>query len=124
MNGLVLSLYIGYALYIVFPFKNALLAMGGTDAMRTIIAIVLYVVAVGFSHYLLRSLGMHARGRSGLPAVVLGVLVVAFLLALCYQLFNITQLIILPPLVVEVFGPSMYFFWWFIAPIVGLFFLG
>jgi sugar phosphate permease len=127
MNALIISLYIGYAIYYVFrtyfPFAAQVFALGGTDAMRTIVAIVVYVIAVGISHFLLRRLGYGHHGRKGLPMIVLGLLVLGFLIALGYQVFAITHLIILPPLIAEVFGPAQYFFWWFTAPIVGLFFL-
>jgi len=123
MNAFVIALYMGYALYEVFPFKESLLSTGGTDAMRTIIAIIIYGVAVGISHYLLRRLGLHGHGRTGLPMIVLGFLAAGFILALCYQIFALPHLVVLPPIFVSLFAPSGYFFWWFIAPMIALFFL-
>ncbi len=125
MNAVILSLYIGFAVYEVFPFKKDVMNMaGGTPAMNTIIAIILYAAAVAGSHFLLRRLGVGHHLRRGLPMFVLGLLSILFLLALGYQVFAITKLVpTLPIILSQLFGPSQYFFWWFILPLVGLFFL-
>lgn len=54
---------------------------------------------------------------------VLGLLALGFVLAMLYHVFGVTGVINLPSFLDSLFAPNSYFFYWFIAPLVGLFFL-
>jgi lipopolysaccharide export LptBFGC system permease protein LptF len=118
MNAFVLSLYVGYALYGVFPFINGILG-NNTPAARTIISFIVYGIFVGLSFYIFRKIGFSHRTRKPWHLIILTVLSVGFILAVGYHLFAIDRLITLPP-TITVFFTDTYFFWWFIAPIVGV----
>ena len=47
----------------------------------------------------------------------------AFLIALAYHVFPVADVYNFTPAIDLLFAPKEYFFWWFIAPAVGLFFL-
>ncbi len=47
----------------------------------------------------------------------------AFLLALAFQVFPVADVYRFTPAIDLLFAPKAYFFWWFVAPAVGLFFL-
>jgi hypothetical protein len=121
MNSFVFSLYVGYALYNVFstvtPFMGMILG-NNTPAARTIISILIYGVFVAFSFYLFKKIGFSVRTRKSWHLIVLTILSVGFLLAVGYHLFAIDRLLTLPP-TVSIFFTDTYYFWWFIAPLVG-----
>ena len=122
MNAITLALYIGYGLYEIFPFKNYVLDMGGgAAASRTVLSILLFVVFVVLAHFVVR----RVIGRSGpttFPAKALQfILALGFVLAIGYANFAITRLYAFPPIVNTIFDPA-YFFDWYVAPLVGLFF--
>ena len=122
MNAITLSLYLGYAIYTVFPYKDFVLNMGGgADASRTVLSILLFVVAVVLSHFVIKKV-IGRSGPSAFPSKALQfVLAVGFILAIGYESFAITRLYEFPGIVNIIFNPT-YFFYWFIAPLVGLFF--
>lgn len=119
--AVVLSLYAGFALYSVFPYTDQIIATGTTPLMKAIAAIIVYGVA-SFVPYLLIK---RALGNSGtfhpLPLFVLSLLTAGFILALGYHLFAIGTAFGLGSSLEHLFAPKSYFFWWFIAPLVGLF---
>jgi len=123
MKAFTLSLYIGYAIYLVFPFTQNILGVGGTLLMRTILSILIYAVFVFVSYFIVKNIvTTTGRGRSG-PIIVQGILLICFLLAVGYYSFAITRIYNFPPIVSMIFDPTRYFFYWFIAPIIVLFFL-
>jgi hypothetical protein len=122
--SLILSLYTGYALYSVFPFISALVKPGATDSTSAIITIAIYGVLVFISYLLVRRVSSgHVGSIHFLPLLLLCILTGGFLMALGYQLFDITHVYALPKTLNLLFAPKQYFFWWFIAPLVGVFFL-
>ncbi len=120
MNALVAALYAGYALYIVFPFAGALEAFGTTNQTRFGIDLALYAACCAVFYYAFRHFITNGYSRDAWIKAVIGVLVIAFLLALSYHAFLIGNAIQLPGFLSLAFAPNQYFFWWFIAPLVGL----
>jgi len=116
--ALILSLYIGYAVYSVFPFAEL---AGGTPVGN----IVVYTVAVIVSYLLVRRIGSGGLGGIKMvPLIALCVLTGGFLMALGYTAFDIDTVYNFPKTLDLLFAPSQYFFWWFIAPLVGMFLIG
>ncbi|MBA3789075.1 hypothetical protein H0X32_01615 [Patescibacteria group bacterium] len=123
MNAFTISLYLGYAVYSIFPYSENVLSIGGTPLMRTILSIVIYAVFVIVSYFIVKRV-VTRSGRSRLPAMILQVvLLIGFLLALGYHSFAITRIYAFPPIVNTIFDPTTFFFWWFIAPLIVLFLL-
>ncbi len=121
MVALVVSLYMGYALYSVFPFGDMLVGITGSQPITNIIV---YVVLTFISYLLVRRIG--GGGSSTIqmfPLVVLCLLTAGFVMALGYSVLDVDKLYNLPQTLDLLFAPKEYFFWWFIAPIVGTFVL-
>ena len=120
--ALLLALYAAYALYVTFPFMaylpsapalTALLAHIGLYAALTLVFyIILRRVVVSDFLYI---------GIFGL--IALSFLGAAFLLALAYHVFPVASVYTFTPAIDLLFAPQHYFFWWFAAPAMGLFFL-
>jgi hypothetical protein len=119
--AILLALYNAYALYIAFPFMSvlptapAITALLAHAGLYLALAFVFYVILrrVVVSDFLY-------VGNIGL--IILSFFATAFLLALAYHVFDITTVYSFTPPVAALF-PDKYFFWWFVAPAVGLFFL-
>jgi hypothetical protein len=58
-----------------------------------------------------------------LGLILLSFLAAGFLLALAYHVFPVAQVYHFTPALDMLFASKTYFFFWFIAPAVGLFFL-
>lgn len=120
--SLILSFYAGYAIYAVFPFKDAILSAGGTPLIRTILSIGIFVVASILPFVLIRRITSGGFGSlSFIPNLILAFLAAAFLLAIGYHLFSLSSVYPLSGTLDAAFSPSQFFFWWFIAPLIGLF---
>lgn len=116
--SLILSLYIGYALYIVCPFTDI---AGGTPVAN----VAVYGVLVLLSYLLVRKLGNSGIGGiKTAPLIILCILTGGFVMALGYTAFNIDAAYDFPKTLDLLFAPKEYFFWWFVAPLVALFAVG
>lgn len=113
--ALILSLYVGYALYSVFPFTAL---AGGTPVAN----VVVYAVLVFLSYLLVRKIGSSGIGGIKIvPLVILCALTGGFIMALGYTAFNIDTVYDFPKTLDLLFAPKEYFFWWFIVPLAGVF---
>ncbi len=122
LMALMLSFYAAYAIYIVFPYESllpsapaltALLSHAGLyGALTFVFYLILRRVVVSDFLYI---------GIFGL--IILSLLAAAFLMALAFHVFPVTTLYEFSPAISLLFGPDQYFFWWFVAPAIGLFFL-
>ncbi len=120
--SLILSMYAGYAIYAVFPFTDEILATGGTELIRTIFSVGIFVAATILPFILIKRLTSAGFGSlSFVPNLILSFLGAAFILALGYQLFAISSVYPLTDTLDTAFAPTKFFFWWFIAPLIGLF---
>ena len=121
--SLILAFYAGYALYIVFPYTEDIVSAGGTTAIKAIISIILYGIATFIPfHFIQRLTGGGFGVLAFVPRFALSFLSSAFLLALAYHVFQISNIYSFPDPINSLFAPDQYFFWWFIAPLVGLLF--
>jgi hypothetical protein len=119
-----LSLYAGYALYMVFPYRDAVIGIGSTPIMEAIISLILFILATIAPFLIVMRLTAPAFGQlSFFPSAGLSVVAAGFLMALAYHVFDISNIYTFSDPLNQLFAPQGYFFWWFIAPLVGLYFL-
>lgn len=122
--ALLLSLYGAYSVYAVLPplITNFLPT---APAMTALISHLGIYAALAFVFYMiLRRVVVSDFLYIGLFGLIaLSFLAAAFLLALGYHVFSVVSVYSFTPAIATLFAPAQYFFWWFIAPIVGLFFL-
>jgi hypothetical protein len=123
MNAFISSLYVGYALYAIFPYTTTVLGWGNTPEIKFALMLGVYVVAVALSFAVLRRFMSSSFSRSFVPMAVLGLFALGLLMALLYHVFGITAIFNLPSFLDSAFAPKAVFFYWFIAPLIGLFFL-
>ena len=122
--SLLLAFYAGYAIYSLFPFTNTVINAGGTPLLKAIISIVLYGIATYLPFHFIQRLTKGGFGIiSFVPRFVLSLLAATFLLAVGYHVFHVSNIYTFPEPMNTLFGPDQYFFWWFIAPMLGLIFL-
>lgn len=122
--SLILALYAGYALYVVFPFTDQIVGAGGSQMMQATLSILLFAAATAMPFVLIRRITSGGFGSLSLiPNAVLAFLAAGFILAVGYHVFDIANIYSFPAPLDTLFAPEGYFFWWFIAPIVGLFIL-
>jgi hypothetical protein len=55
--------------------------------------------------------------------LILALLGATFLIAMAYHVFPVADVYNFTPAMDALFAPQKYFFWWFVAPALGLFFL-
>ncbi|HEY4489138.1 MAG TPA: hypothetical protein VJA87_01510 [Candidatus Paceibacterota bacterium] len=122
--SLIIAFYAGYALYIVFPFTDDILNAGGSTIVKAVISIALYGAMTFVPFHFIQRLTSGGFGiLSFVPRLLLSFLAAAFLLTLAYHVFQISNIYSFPDPINSLFAPDEYFFWWFIAPLVGLIFL-
>ncbi len=116
------ALYAAYATYIVFPYmsylpsapaSSSVLAHIGLYAALTLIFYIILRRVVVSDFLYIAVLGL----------IVLALLAAGFLLALAYHSFEVTSIYQFTPAIDALFAPKEYFFWWFVGPAIGLFFL-
>jgi hypothetical protein len=120
--GVLLAFYCAYALYAVFPYVAFLPTAPALTALLSRVG--LYLAFVIAFYIILRRVVVSDFlyiGTFGL--IILSFLGAAFLLALAYQVFPVASVYHFTPAIETLFASEKYFFWWFSAPAVGLFFL-
>ncbi|MDO8407800.1 MAG: hypothetical protein Q7S95_01000 [bacterium] len=119
--AILLALYAAYALYIAFPYTGILPSAPPITALAT--RLVLYLGLVFLFYIILRRVVVSDFLYIGMIGLMLlCVLGAAFLVALAYHVFPVTELYHFNPALDPFFGPKQFFFWWFAGPAVGLFF--
>ncbi|MHB8913497.1 MAG: hypothetical protein ACYC4I_00595 [Minisyncoccota bacterium] len=120
--AMLLSFYGAYALYVVFPYMSYLPKVPPLTALLAHVG--LYAaLALAFFIILRRMIVSDFLYIGIFGRAVLSFLGAGFLLALAYHVFPVTDLYQFTPAVDALFAPKAYFFLWFVAPAVGLFFL-
>jgi len=119
--SLIASFYVGFAVYTVFPYKEAVAGAAGGAAGTTVASIVIFLAFSFFAYYIIRKFSDGVFILFGNAGVfVLALLASGFLIALSYHTFAIQDLYRYTPAIETYFTPAKYFFWWFIAPLLGL----
>ncbi len=120
--GVLLAFYCAYALYLVFPYASYLPT---APAMTALLAhIGLYAGLALVFYIILRRVVVSDFLYIGIFGLIaLSFLGATFLLALAYHVFPVADVYNFTPAIDLLFAPKAYFFWWFAAPAIGLFFL-
>lgn len=120
--SLMISFYVGYAIYILFPFADMVVGIGGTPLIKAILSIGMFVVATVVPFLIIRRITGGGFGSlSFFQNLILALLASSFLIALGYHVFDIHQIYTFPAPMDQLFAPEGFFFYWFIAPLLGLF---
>jgi hypothetical protein len=120
--ALLLAFYAAYALYAAFPYASYLPTAPALTAVGVRVA--LYIALVFMFYIILRRVVVSDFLDIGsLGLILLSAAGAAFLIALAYHAFSISTVYHFPSSIAMLFAPAKYFFWWFLAPAVGLFFL-
>jgi hypothetical protein len=122
--SLVIALYAGYGIFLVFPYTSFVIGLGSSTLIKAVLSIVLYIAATIVPFIFAQRLTHGGIGvLSFVPRFALSFLTAAFILAIAYHVFDLNHLYSFPKPLDQLFAPNQYFFWWFIAPLAGLFFL-
>lgn len=120
--AVLLAFYSAYAVYVAFPYLSYLPSAPALTAL--LVRIGLYVGLTFVFYIVLRRVVVSDFLDIGLFGLIaLSFFAAAFLLALAYHIFPIATFYHFTPAIDLLFAPKNLFFWWFIAPAVGLFFL-
>lgn len=117
--GLIAALYIGYALYVAFPYVSYLPTGPALTALAARVA--LYLLFFGISYVLLRRVAasdfveLHSLG-----VIVTAFLTAGFIMTLAYQTFPVQAIYHFSPQLDKLFAAKEWGFAWFAAPILGL----
>lgn len=120
--AVLLALYAAYALYAAFPYMDFLPSAPAITALATRLG--LYAVLTLLFYIILRRVVVSDFLYIGIMGILLlSLLGSTFLLALAYHVFPVADVYQFNSALDPFFGPEQFFFWWFIGPAVGLFFL-
>lgn len=119
--SLLVSFYVSYALYMVFPYTKDIVGAGGSPMMKAIISISIYAIGCIVPYMFIERLVSGGIGvLSVFPRFGLSFLAATFLMALAYHVFPVSNIYTFPEPMNTLFAPDQYFFWWFVAPLIGL----
>ena len=120
--GVLLAFYASYALFVAFPYGAALPTAPPATALFARVG--LYLAFVILFYIILRRVVVSDFLYIGIfGLLILSFLATGFLLALAFNVFPVSGLYSFTAPIAMLFEPKQYFFWWFLAPAVGLFFL-
>jgi len=120
--SILIAFYAGFAIYKIFPFMSylptapAMTALLAQAALYAGLTLVFYIILrrVVVSDFLYVGL---------FGTIILSFLGATFLIALAYHIFPVADVYNFTPAIDMLFAAKQYFFWWFAAPAIGLFFL-
>ena len=120
--SVLLAFYCAYALYLMFPYMSLLPT---APALTALIAQAGLYLGLAFLFFIiLRRVVVSDFLYVGLFGLIaLSFLAAAFLIALAYHVFPVAEVYNFTPAIDLLFAPKEYFWWWFVTPAIGLFFL-
>lgn len=120
--AVLLAFYCAYALYLMFPYMSYLPTAPATTALLAHVGL---YAGLSFAFYIiLRRVVVSDFLYVGIIGLfILSFLGAAFLVALAYHAFPVVDIYRFTPAIDALFAPKAYFWWWFVAPAIGLFFL-
>src|SRR3989344_144194 len=124
---LILGLYIALLISLKFPYYDALynlLSRGGSSS--SVVAVILFALFTGcgtilFERLLPRDYGEMYGGVA--KKAILVALATILVMAYSYHVLPVTSIIDPGSAVGTLFAPPQYFFWFLLAPLIGLFFI-
>lgn len=120
--ALLLSFYAAFAVYSVFPYMSMLPAAPAQTAFFAHAGVYATLI-FGFFLILRRVIVSDFLYIGPFGLIALSFLGAGFLIALAVHSFPVTSFYKFTPEVSTYLAPAKYFFWWFSAPAIGLFFL-
>lgn len=115
---LIAGMYAGVPLYVFFPYHTPLL-----QDPYIAVALYLFFVFISFIAFSGLSAFMASAERSLLRVVIVSALVAGALLAIGIHILPLEQIYSFNAKTEALFASGQAFFWWLLAPLVGLFFL-
>jgi len=115
---LIAALYAALALYQSFPFMAQVSGAYLQIGLYLFFALVLFVAFSGLSYF------MAARSGSFLAEVIMAALIAGFLLAISIHILPVPEVYTFTSATKDLFASNESFFWWLVAPLAGLFFVG
>lgn len=120
--SILIAFYAGFAVYKMFPFMSYLPTAPAMTALLAQAALYLGLTLVFY--IILRRVVVSDFLYVGLfGTIILSFLGATFIIALAFHVFPVAAIYTFTPAVSALFAPVKYFFWWFAAPAIGLFFL-
>lgn len=120
--SVLLAFYAAYAVYVIFPYAEYLPTAPAMTALLSHIG--LYAAITLLFYIILRRVVVSDFLYVGiLGTIILSFLGATFLIALAYHIFPVADVYRFTPAIDLLFAAKEYFFWWFSAPAIGLFFL-
>lgn len=120
--SVLMAFYAGFAVFKMFPFMSYLPTAPAMTALLAQIAV--YAGLTLVFYIILRRVVVSDFLYVGIfGTIILSFLGATFLIALAFHVFPVATIYNFTPAVAALFAPVKYFFWWFAAPAVGLFFL-
>ena len=118
--SLVLSLYVGFGLFMIFPWKAQLMAGDGTT--KAVASLLLFMALSAIPFLVLRRVNTMGLMRiHPLPLFGLSILSSGALLAMSYHFFELAKILPATPPIASYVLPEQYLFYWILAPLVGFF---
>ena len=120
--SVLLAFYAAYAIYITFPYASLLPTAPAMTALLSQMA--LYAGLTLVFYIILRRVVVSDFLYVGIfGTIILSFLGATFIIALAYHVFPVSDVYRFTPAIDLLFAAKAYFFWWFSAPAIGLFFL-
>ncbi len=120
--ALLVSLYAGLALYMIFPFMKYLPSSPALTSLASGVA--LFASFSMVAYFILRRIVVSDFiSISTIGLIILSFLGAGFVFALAYQVFPVREVHAFTPAIDALFAVKEYFFWWIAGPLIGLFML-
>ncbi len=120
--SVLIAFYAAYAIFVAFPYDSLLPTAPALTALLANIG--LYAGLTLAFYIILRRVVVSDFLYVGIfGTIILAFLAATFLLALAYHIFPVASVYNFTPAVDALFAAKAYFWWWFVGPAIGLFFL-
>lgn len=127
MTSLILGLYFALLISLKFPYYAKIRESVGGALSETTISIAVFILFTALFSILMDRLLFYRVDETAFAGlwkkVLLALFATVLVMAYSYHVLPITQLIDPGSSAQYLFAPPQYFFWWLIAPLVGLFFV-
>lgn len=120
--SLILAFYIGFGLFMIFPWKEQILA--GDGMTKAVAALLLYAALSALPFLVLRRVNtMGLMSIHPVPLLILSTLSAGALLAVSYHFLNLAKILPATPPIAAYVVPEQFLFYWLVAPLVAFFVL-
>lgn len=116
--SLVLSFYVGFGLFVVFPWREQLIS--GDGMTKAVAALLIFLALSAIPFLVLRRVNtMGTMHIHPLPLLLLSVLSAGALLAIAYHFLSLATILPATPSIALYVMPDKFLFYWLVAPLVG-----